>query len=540
MATLRSLPPEMLDQILNGVSANGLPFLDPLWRFAARAAHPAWRDTIDRAGSATMRTHAKAFRRAWSTPYRDADDGVHECKCTYGQHRDFVAALASGRIVSARCAVDRPWVTRWCAEDNMPPQDRAVIALLSTPPGSIHDASNAHTVAIVRDIVEPHMKSDDASTSLPCRPVNRNFWQHIQRIERCDSDDAWDPCESEFLYDTLGIMQAWDRYDVMLSLLAIYTMRGVIDGVLRHAAFSDHVEVVEAALIHADTLWGDNEPPDPTHKWRRLWKYAVWSGGTRVLDRLLCLCAHPASEQRAKHPDREAALARMARLTRSSGDLSWQKRAARSDNICALVVGQRHGVPIDVCRLLTEASESNNYAIVRWLLTYAAGAHGLFLDNNSALAHACASALAEIIRSADAHDPDCWRLDLCACYSSRRKGAKAPPTTDDKDETESQARVDARLTVDALCDAMLPLMVTEADVQVARHFLNTYLRRQQHAPDGIALTVHVLKRWEGVIAHRIRPRGWNALITAAVAVDAIDALDVILALAASQPPSQLG
>ncbi|QBZ80846.1 hypothetical protein pclt_cds_248 [Pandoravirus celtis] len=525
MANIGALPIELVDMILNGLDANGVPFFDPRWRFAARATHRLWRDVIAAPEPVGTRTRTKAFSRAWRAPSGDGSDDEYDCQCDYNQHDDFKTSLAVGRIVSARCAVGRPWVMAWCSEDGVPPQDRAAVALLSLP-APVADAG------LVHDLVAPHIQGDESTGPFPVRPLRRDFWQHLKRAHPDDGDDdndknsggGWSSCDSEFLYDAICILCEWNRPDLMRPLMDAYASLRVIDNVFFRACSDGIVETVEDALVHADRLCDGGAKPGPT-KWR-VWKEAVRWGGTCVLERLLGLCAHSQVDVDDKqHGDRcrEAALSRMARLARPKTDLAWQKCAVRYGNVDALIVGERYGVPIRVHELIETAGARGSNKTVRWLLARVSRVYDP--PTTAALAHGCAAALDEIVATADYRDRRCDAHDVCQCRKRPRRKASR-----DDDDDDDGAVPKTQRTVDALCDVMGSLLTTDEGVAAVRRFLNAYLGRTQHTPDGIALVVRAIERWPTSVAGRIKPLGWRALVRAAVTTGATDALNRITSL----------
>jgi hypothetical protein len=407
----------------------------------------------------------------------------------------------------------------WCTEDDVPAQDRAAVALLSTT-APVTDTATVH------NLIAPHIQGDQSTEPFPVRPLQRDFWQHLGRAHR-DGDDndknaggGWSPCDSEFLYDATCILCEWERPDIMRALMDAYASLRVIENVLFRACSRDIVEIIEDALVHADKLCQGGAKPGPD-KWR-VWKEAVRWGKTSVLERLLGLCAHDETDEDAKEYGdycREAALRRMARLARPLNDLAWQKCAVRAGNIDALLVGKRYGVPVHVHELIETAGDRAAYETIRWLLSRVPAA----CDPSAAVAlvHGCAAALGEIIGVVDDRDRQCDICDMCHCGEDPRH--KVPPNgdVDDNDASETQR------TVDALCDAMSPILTTDEGVVGVRRFLNAYLGRTQHTPKGIALVVRAIERWPACVAGRIKPLGWRALVRAVVATGAAGALDRI-------------
>ncbi|AGO83811.1 hypothetical protein psal_cds_253 [Pandoravirus salinus] len=536
MADIGALPVELLDMILNGLDAQGTPFFDPRWRFAARATHPLWRDLIS--AEVTTGTHArvKAYSRAWRAPSANGTGDKYACQCDYGQHDDFKESLALGRIVSSRCAVGRPWVLTWCSKDGVPPQDRAAIALLSM-------AAPVIDTRVVCDLVAPYIQGDALTGPFPVRPIRGDFWHGIKRAhpDGDDDDAGWSCCDSEFLYDVTYIICGWNRADLMRPLMDAYATPRVINNVLFCACCDDAVEIVEDALVHADKLCDGGAKSGP-HKWR-LWKEAARWGGSRVLEYLLRLCAHDEADvtdnphnsansatttTTTTGQHREAAQRRAARLARPETDLTWQKHAVRRNNTDALVVGERYGVPIRVHELIETAADRGNDKTVLWLLARASDTRDP--STSIALAQGCALALGSIV---DRYDCDDWRFDarnVCQCFG--RSPRKASPKGD--------GGVGEILTmVDTLCNVMSPMLTTDDGVVVVRQFINRYLARPQHAAEGIALVVRAIERWPASVAGRFKPLGWRALVRAAVATGAIDALDQIINLIATRSSCDL-
>lgn len=537
---MQSLPAEILDMILNGLDADGVPFLDPLWRFAARATHSTWRQAIAAAASTETRVRIKAFARTWRVPCSDGRGYMHDCQCAYSScHGDFKKAIASGRIVSARCAIGRPWVMAWCPKDGVPQQDRAMVALFTLP-------APATDVALVRHIVGPHIEGDESTGPWPVRPLRRDFWAHIQRVppeER--GDDAYGPSDSEFLNDILFFAPDWNRSDIVRSLLAAYPTLGVVDPVLLYACLDDDDQLVEDALARLYRLCRDKDDGDAmaTLHVRGLWKKAAKSGGARVLERFLSLCARDQraaldgdKENRNEGHCTEAGPARMARLARPETDLAWQKCAARCGNIDALLVGERYGVPIRVHELIEAAGHWGSHKTIQWLLKRAPAT---FDDPSTAVAfvRACASVLSEIIGGVDDFDWASSAHNQCACRRCHRsKGSSS--TVDGHGNGQCEGYEDncapkIRATIDALCDALSPLMTTDDGIAAARRFLSTYLNRDRHTPDGVHMVVRAIDRWRVSVATRIEPLGWGALIRAAIGTGAVGAVDRIVDLIAT-------
>lgn len=518
MANMESLPVEILDMILNGLDADNRPFLNPQWRFAARTVHSTWRDVIASAESTKASARAKAFRRAWWAPSEDSSGDKHSCHCAYDAHGDFEACLVSGRLVSARCAVGRPWVLLCCAQGLVLPQDRTAIALLSTVP-PIADA------ALVRDLVAPHIEGDESTGSFPLHPLRRDFWDGLTRAQPDGGDDdaGFQVCDSEFLYDMMDISCEWNRPDLVRVLMAAYPGPRTADNVLFCACYADNAEVVQDALLYAHALDDGDKEVDAVHR-TRLWKQAVRYGGARVLERLLDLCA---GESVDGIRQADTTLATIARLTRPQTDLSWQKCAVRCGNLDALAVGERHGIAVRAHELIEIAASREDHQAIQWLLSRAVDTPG----PSSALADGCALALVHVVAHADRYDAESKARDFCLC-----RGREPPKPSSDDDEDDAESR---QSTIDALCGAMAPAMQTDGGIVAARRLLNTYLARDQHAAAGVDLVARVLRHWETSIVPRIKPRGWDALVRAATVTGAFDALDAIVALAAAHQPSAL-
>lgn len=542
---MQSLPAEILDMILNGLDADGVPFLDPLWRFAARATHPTWCQTIAAAMSTETRVHIKAFARVWRVPCSDGRGYVHNCQCAYSpRHGDFKEAITSGRIVSARCAIGRPWVMAWCSKDSVPQQDRAMIALFTLP-------APARDVALVRHLVSPHVEGDESTGPWPVCPLRRDFWCYIKRVppEERD-DDAYGPSDSEFLNDVLFFAPDWGRSDIVRSLLDAYPTLGVVDTVLLHACLGDDAQLVEHALVHAYRLCrdkGDDIDTTAVSHVHGLWKKAAKSSGARVLERFLSLCAcddqrdqgataDGVKEDRSNSGDcTEADVARMARLARPKTDLPWQKCAARRGNIDALLAGERYGVPIQVHELIEAANDWGSHKTVQWLLKRVPATP----DPSTAVAlmRACVSVLSEIVGGVDNFDWTSSAHDQCRCQKRHRSKASSGAVdghSDDRgDREEDNCAPKIRATIDALCGAMSPMMATDDGIAAARRFLSVYLNRDRHTPDGVYMAVHVIEHWRVSMATRIKPLGWGTLIRAAVATSAVGAIDRIVDLIAT-------
>ncbi|AVK76881.1 hypothetical protein pmac_cds_193 [Pandoravirus macleodensis] len=548
---MQSLPAEILDMILNGLDANGVPFLDPLWRFAARATHPTWRHVITSAASTETRDRIKAFARAWRVPCSDGRGYMHNCQCAYSpRHGDFKKTIASGHIVPARCAIGRPWVTGWCSKDSVPQQDRAMVALFTLP-------APATDVAVVRHIVSPHVEGDESTGPWPVCPLRRDFWCYIERVppeER--GDDAYGPSDSEFLNDVLFFAPEWNRSDIVRSLLAAYPAPDIVETVLLHACLYDDAQLVEYALVHAHRFCcdkGDDVDVTAVPHVRGLWKKAAKSSGAHVLERFLSLCARndqrdqgatvdSAKDGRNDADCTEADVARMARLARPKSDLAWQKCAARCGNIDALLVGERYGIPIQVHELIKAASDWGNHSTVRWLLKRVPA----MPDPSTAVAfvRTCASALSGIVGDVDKFDWTSSAYDQCTCRKRRR--SKASPITVVDGHSNGQGDQDGDncapeicATIDALCGAMSPMMATDDGIATARRFLSTYLNRDRHTSDGVSMVVRAIEHWRVSVAARIKPLGWGALIRAAVATGAVGAIDRIVDLIAAWSPCDL-
>ncbi|AVK75815.1 hypothetical protein pneo_cds_208 [Pandoravirus neocaledonia] len=539
---MQSLPAEILDMILNGLDADGVPFLDPLWRFAARATHPTWRHTIDAAASTNTRTHVKALSRAWRVPCDDGRGYVHNCQCAYStQHGDFKTAIASGRIVSARCAIGRPWVMAWCLEGSVPQQDRAMVALFTLP-------TSATDVAAVRRLVGPYVEGDESTGPWPVCPLRRDFWCYIERVppeER--GDDAYDPGDSEFLNDVLFFAPEWNRSDIVRSLLAAYPAPGVVDTVLLHACLYDDAQLVDYALVHAYQFCRDKDKDDDDKTVvphvRGMWKKAAKSSGAHVLERFLDLCArYDQHDQSATADDAkdgrdngdctEADISRMVRLARPKTDLVWQKCAARCGNIDALLVGERYGVSIQVHELIEAANDWGNHTTVQWLLKRAPTTPDPLTAGT--LVRACALVLSGIVADVDSTDPTSSAYDQCTCRKRRRSKASTN-AIDGRGHAQVDQDGDActpeiRATIDALCETMSPIMATDDGVATARQFISMYLNRDRHTPDGVSTVVRVIEHWRVFVAARIKPLGWGTLIRTAIATGAVGAVDRIVDL----------
>lgn len=548
---MQSLPAEILDMILNGLDADGAPFLDPLWRFAARATHSTWCQAIASAASTETRVRIKAFARAWRVPCSDGRGYVHNCQCAYSpRHGDFKHAIASGRIVSARCAIGRPWVMAWCSKDSVPQQDRAMINLFTLP-------APTTDVAVVRHLVSPHVEGDESTGAWPVRPLRRDFWCYIERVppeER--GDDAYGPSDSEFLNDVLFFAPEWNRSDIVRSLLAAYPAPGVVDTVLLHACLYDDAQLVEDALVHAHRLCcdkGDGVDMTAVSHMRGLWKKAAKSSGARVLERFLSLCAlddqrirdatvYGPKDGRNDGDCMKAGVTRMARLARPKADLVWQKCAARCGNIDALLVGERYGVPIRVHELIEAASDWGNHSTVQWLLKRAPAAP----DPSTAvvLMRACASVLSEIVGDIDNFDLTLSAYDKCTCRKRRRSKDSPITAVDDHGNGQGDQDGDAcapkvRSTIDALCGAMSPMMATDDGIATVRRFLSMYLNRDRHTPEGVSMVVRAIEHWRAYVAARIKSLGWGTLIRAAVVTGAVGAIDRIVDLIAAWSPCDL-
>lgn len=533
---MQSLPAEILDMILNGLDADGVPFLDPLWRFAARATHSTWRQAIAAAASTETRVQIKAFARVWRVPRSDGRGYTHDCQCAYSpRHGDFKKTIASGRIVSARCAIGRPWVMAWCPKDGVPQQDRAMIALFTLP-------APATDVALVRHIVGPHIEGDESTGPWPVCPLRRDFWAHVKRVppeER--GDDFYGLSDSEFLNDILFFACDWNRSDIVRSLLAAYPTLGVVDTVLLYACLDDDAQLVDSALAHAYRLCRDKDDGDATamSHVRGLWKKAAKSSGARVLERFLSLCARDQDASLDGDKDgrnngdcTEADVARMARLARPKTDLAWQKCAARCGNIDALLVGERYGVPIHVHELIEAAGNWGRHKTVQWLLKRAPATH----DPSTAVAfvRACASALSEIVGGVDHFDWTSSAHDQCTCRKPRRSKASSSAVDDHHNgQGEDNCAPKIRATIDALCGAMSSMMATDDGIAASRRFLSTYLNRDRHTPDGVHMVVRAIEHWRVSVATRIKPLGWETLIRVAIATGAVGAIDRIVDLIAT-------
>lgn len=543
---MQSLPAEVLDMILNGLDADGVPFLDPLWRFAARATHPTWRQAIAAAASTETRAHIKAFARAWRVPRSDGRGYMHDCQCAYSpRHGDFKRTLTSGRIVSARCAVGRPWVMAWCPKDGVPQQDRAIIALF-TLPAPVTD------VSLVRHLVGPHVEGDESTGPWPVCPLRRDFWCYLQRVppEERD-DDPYDPSDSEFLNDALFFASDCNRSDIVRSLLAAYPAIGIVGTVLLYACLGDDAHSVEDALAHAHRLCrdkGDCVDTTAAPHVRGMWKKAAKSGGARVLERFLSLCARDDQRDQCVTLDgdkdghnggdcTEAGVARMARLARPKTDLVWQKRAARCGNIDALLVGERYGVPIRVHELIEAASDWGSHKTIQWLLKRVPATPD---DPSTAVAfvRACASALSEIVGGVDDFDPTPSAHNQCTCRKRHRsKASSSTVDNHNNGQDEHNCTPKIRATIDALCSAMLPMMVTDDGIAAARRFLSAYLNRDRHTSDGVHMVVRAIEHWRVSVATRIKPLGWKTLIRAAITTGAVGAIDRVVDLIAVEGSS---
>ncbi|AGO83809.1 hypothetical protein psal_cds_252 [Pandoravirus salinus] len=373
-----SLPTEILDMILNGVDERGVPFLHPAWRFAARMTHPRWAAVIASAG-AVGPERANLLRDAWASRAGGNLRSYHcrcsICECGVEEHADFGACLASGRLVSARCAVGRRWVFNCCRVGTVPIYHWTIVDVLSMSARSSDTGRSASVVASL-GIDDDRGDDDGGGAASQRRPTGRPAIEIGAFL-----------CEAlrrgffavEFMQDLCGVLVRCDRADLVRGLVAVYPDldRGhAAERLFLDACLNDSVEIVEDALLRV-YLSGDDTSglTDIVRKWR-IWKDAA-AGGTALLERLLFLCGHrdrtvaldkqAMGASKRDKADREVRLSVMARLTRPTSDLSWQKSAVRSGNVEALVLGERYGVAVCAHQLAAAADPRAGHACSRWI-----------------------------------------------------------------------------------------------------------------------------------------------------------------------------
>ncbi|QBZ80845.1 hypothetical protein pclt_cds_247 [Pandoravirus celtis] len=526
---MEALPTEILDMILNGLDANGVPFLHPAWRFAARMTHPRWTAVIASAG-AVKPGRASLFRDTWSS---GADDGrrPYICRCSvcmggFEEHVDFGACLASGRLVSARCAIGRPWVFE-CCQGGAVPMHHQTIAILLSMPVPMSDAD------CMAQVIAPYIVDGDHTAS-GHRAGQSIFAACAARVEALRRRVA----AAEFAQCLCDTLVRCGRADLVRALVTVcpdLDHGHAIEQLILNACHADNVEIVEDALLRAYPVYVD-DATDIVRKWC-IWEHAA-AGGTSLLERLLVLCGHrdcmtppnddddDAGAAREKG-QRETCLSEMAHLARPAADLSWQRSAARSGNIDALVLGERYGVPVRAHKLARSVDMRAGHACLRWIAARTlaervtpktvARVHGGLLV--SVVMHA-ASATSGFVACAQ---HGMWTSDVLASPQSDGRLCA-------KKGTEYQD------TIDALCCCLAPVETMSREAtHLATGFIYDCLDNnyKTHTPTSLLLMARVIRTFSTTTIESIGPQLWGRLVEAIVYHAAFEALDDLISMGAS-------
>ncbi|AGO82287.2 hypothetical protein pdul_cds_301 [Pandoravirus dulcis] len=528
---MEALPTEILDMILNGLDARGVPFLHPAWRFAARLVHPRWAAVLASVEAAKT-TLNSPFHAAWEAPV-DRGRRPRPCLCpvrTHGRtrHPDFVWHLAHGRFVSARCAIGRPWVFECCGGsgyDAVPVQHRIIIAVLSMPAPATDatrvaaliapcTADDDHLAPGIKAIRHHDLPASDATTG--------SYKQMTHDVAKETAIAPSRHVATEFVWDLCGASIRCNRADVVRALASFcpdLERRPTIHQILYDACYADNVEVVEDTLMrthaHAQVR------PRSVHKWH-IWTHAA-AGGTAVLERLLVLCdrqdhAKPYGDDgaRTKEGAHEARLAEMARLTRPADDTDWQLSAVRNGNVDALALGERYGVPVDAHQLVRSLDIRAGHACLRWIAARALNERVA----PQAIARACRGPLGSVVTHAVAVLAD----DLGAC-AQHRQAWVADAT---RDVTEFHD------TVDALCRCVALGAADDEAGHWITGFVYTYMQRTIHTAAGLSLVARLVRAFPAQAVEAMGALLWSRLVDVVVRHAGFDALDGLVSIGVSR------
>ncbi|BCU02817.1 hypothetical protein [Pandoravirus japonicus] len=353
-----SLPPEILCLVLNGAPTtlrtdarqwsppgrvrHARPFLDPRWRFAARAVCRLWREVIET--PTPLQALAIAHdRRRGRLPTTDDHD----------EHSDHCPKRIAGRLVHASAVAQwlaagtGPWaqgdvgaVLAWCEANGGASRGRALMAMIaSDAPWAVNAA-----VAIVRDRSrsadsDDRPRGDGTAEDAGEEEDSPHIWtdrreesaHHAQAIER----DMWDVAARTASYRTLAALDAH-----MSGSHRVHRLDRALDCACR---------LGRAAIVC--TLLDDGARPGPM-----TWTYAANAPDPGALVALL---------DRVGDPSPEHAFDASHDYVPIKG--AWIYGAAAAGRWRTLAVCKERGIDFDIGAAFIGAARARRTSVLAWL-----------------------------------------------------------------------------------------------------------------------------------------------------------------------------